>query len=142
MSVRAIATSPAATPFHGAKGRVCPLFRAAALCHDGSRINCRELAWRKGRAGSFGNAVARVDIAILDSNEYPVPPGVAGEMTVRSACNLAGYWNDQDATEKAITDGWFLPAISSPKTPEATSISTAAKRKSSFAAARTSHPKR
>jgi acyl-CoA synthetase (AMP-forming)/AMP-acid ligase II len=34
-------------------------------------------------------------------------PATLGEMIVRSPGNMTGYWNDPEATEKAMRDGWF-----------------------------------
>jgi long-chain acyl-CoA synthetase len=59
------------------------------------------------RVGSFGRTVAGVEIMVADANGDPVPVGAEGEMLVRSASNMAGYWNDPGATEKALKDGWL-----------------------------------
>jgi long-chain acyl-CoA synthetase len=59
------------------------------------------------RVGSFGRAVANVDVAVVDGQGNPVPVETDGEMIVRSAGNMVGYWNDQLASEKAIINGWF-----------------------------------
>jgi long-chain acyl-CoA synthetase len=67
-------------------------------------VNSSETA---GHVGSFGPAVPDVDIAVADENGKPAPPGVVGEMLVRSAGNMIEYWNDEGATEKALKDGWF-----------------------------------
>jgi long-chain acyl-CoA synthetase len=58
-------------------------------------------------AGSFGRAVPGVDIEVANANGEPVAAGTVGEMIVRSAGNMAGYWNDCGAAEKAIKDRWF-----------------------------------
>jgi long-chain acyl-CoA synthetase len=58
-------------------------------------------------AGSFGRAVPGVDIEVANANGEPVTAGTVGEMIVRSAGSMVGYWNDRVATEKAITDRWF-----------------------------------
>jgi long-chain acyl-CoA synthetase len=59
------------------------------------------------RVGSFGRAVSGVEIAVADENRGSASAGIVGEMIVRSAGNMMGYWNDEDATEKAMKDGWF-----------------------------------
>ncbi|MCW5668702.1 MAG: AMP-binding protein [Hydrogenophaga sp.] len=36
-----------------------------------------------------------------------LPPGETGEVWVRSASIMKGYWNNPDATRDAIVDGWY-----------------------------------
>jgi acyl-coenzyme A synthetase/AMP-(fatty) acid ligase len=56
---------------------------------------------------SFGRAALGVDVAVIDANGDPVSFGAEGEMIVRSAANMIGYWNDPIATAAALVDGWF-----------------------------------
>jgi fatty-acyl-CoA synthase len=64
-----------------------------------------ELAWRTEAAGQ-PNIHTRVRLADDDGNE--VPHGEVGEITVRGPQVMAGYWEDEEATAKAIRDGWLL----------------------------------
>ncbi|MFN3475486.1 MAG: class I adenylate-forming enzyme family protein [Blastomonas sp.] len=49
-----------------------------------------------------------VDLAILDDNGHPLPPGAVGEVAIRSVANFLGYWNNEAATRAAIMpDGYF-----------------------------------
>ena len=59
------------------------------------------------RVGSFGRAIPGVDIAVLDMDGRRALGEAEGEMVVRSASNMAGYWNDREATERVIKNGWF-----------------------------------
>jgi long-chain acyl-CoA synthetase len=59
------------------------------------------------RVGSFGRPAPGVDIAVIDPKGAPVRLGAEGEMIVRSAANMIGYWNDAAATAAALIDGWF-----------------------------------
>jgi acyl-CoA synthetase (AMP-forming)/AMP-acid ligase II len=59
------------------------------------------------RLGSVGQANAITDLCIVDDAGKPCPPGVAGEILVRSEAALAAYWNDSAATLEALRDGWF-----------------------------------
>jgi len=36
-----------------------------------------------------------------------VPEGEAGEVIVKSEANMAGYWNNEEETTKALKDGWL-----------------------------------
>jgi long-chain acyl-CoA synthetase len=56
---------------------------------------------------SAGTAVIGVEIVVRDADGNPLPDGEAGEVTVRGANVLAGYWNKPEQTEAAIRDGWY-----------------------------------
>ena len=56
--------------------------------------------------GSVGRAIPGVEIALLDDDNKPVPPGHAGEICFRGP-RMSGYWNDPEATSRAIVDGWL-----------------------------------
>ncbi len=61
----------------------------------------------RSKVGSVGRAVAHVRIAILDDDGEPVAAGELGEVAIRGPKVMAGYWRDEDATRKALRDGWF-----------------------------------
>ncbi|MFN3590568.1 MAG: class I adenylate-forming enzyme family protein, partial [Thermaurantiacus sp.] len=49
-----------------------------------------------------------VEMQIVDDGGNPVPQGEVGEVCIRSAANVRGYWNKPEATAAAFTaDGWF-----------------------------------
>ncbi|MFQ3666675.1 MAG: class I adenylate-forming enzyme family protein [Sphingomonadaceae bacterium] len=49
-----------------------------------------------------------VEMMIADEAMHPVPVGEVGEVCIRSAANVRGYWMKPLATEAAFTpDGWF-----------------------------------
>src|SRR5262249_19839981 len=58
-------------------------------------------------AGSFGRTAPCVDIAIMDARGCAVSAGTEGEMYVRTAALMVGYWNDSSATEAALASGGF-----------------------------------
>ncbi|MBH0121604.1 long-chain fatty acid--CoA ligase [Rhodococcus sp. CX] len=61
----------------------------------------------RSKVGSVGRPVAHVQIAIVDEEGAPVAPGELGEIVVRGPKVMAGYWRDEDATNRAIRNGWF-----------------------------------
>jgi acyl-CoA synthetase (AMP-forming)/AMP-acid ligase II len=49
-----------------------------------------------------------VELAILGRGDAHLPAGERGEVAIRSAANIKGYWRDPDATAAAFTaDGYF-----------------------------------
>ena len=61
------------------------------------------------RLRSCGLPGPGVEVRIVDTDTLAdVPTGEVGEIWIRSAQVMKGYWNMPDETEKAITaDGWF-----------------------------------
>jgi fatty-acyl-CoA synthase len=57
-----------------------------------------------GRGGMFTRYAIRAPEGGL------APPGVAGEILIRSACLSPGYWNDPEATAATFVDGWLHTA--------------------------------
>ncbi|MDB6107746.1 MAG: AMP-dependent synthetase [Gammaproteobacteria bacterium] len=59
------------------------------------------------RLGSVGQSNAITDLRIVDDQGKSCPPGIAGEIVVRSEAAMAGYWNDSTATLQSLRNGWF-----------------------------------
>lgn len=57
--------------------------------------------------GSVGKALKGVEAKIVDPQPQEAGPAV-GEVAVRGAVVMKGYWNRLDATEAVMRDGWFL----------------------------------
>ncbi|MGO9772410.1 MAG: class I adenylate-forming enzyme family protein [Roseiarcus sp.] len=47
------------------------------------------------------------DIRIVDDDDEPAPPGVIGEICLRSPALFSGYWKAPEATERDFRNGWF-----------------------------------
>jgi len=57
---------------------------------------------------SAGRAMPGAEIKVLGSGDAPGNAGVDGEIVVRSAAVMVGYWRRPEATAEAITsDGWL-----------------------------------
>ena len=56
---------------------------------------------------SVGRPVPVAAVSIRDELGAEVPTGTTGELWVRGANVVAGYWNDPAATATSFTDGWF-----------------------------------
>jgi long-chain acyl-CoA synthetase len=60
------------------------------------------------RLRSCGVAGPGVEVRIVDEAGNDVPEvGDVGEIWIRSPQVMAGYWNNPEATDEAIVDGWF-----------------------------------
>lgn len=58
--------------------------------------------------GTLGRPTVGVELEIRDANGLAVPEGTEGEVCSRSAYNMLGYWNDEEATARAIrADRWL-----------------------------------
>lgn len=61
--------------------------------------------WRERRA-SVGLAMSCVEVRIANDGE-DVQPGEAGEILVRGATVMKGYWRNEKATAETLRDGWL-----------------------------------
>ncbi len=60
------------------------------------------------RFGTVGQASPGMEVQIADlTTGAPAAPGEDGEIRLRSATLMSGYWNDPGATATALQDGWF-----------------------------------
>jgi acyl-CoA synthetase (AMP-forming)/AMP-acid ligase II len=57
--------------------------------------------------GSCGYPRTGMEIAILDNDHRPLPPGGTGEICVRGPAVFAGYFENDEANAKAFAGGWF-----------------------------------
>ena len=55
---------------------------------------------------SFGRPVCGVEVVLAD-NDGGITSGDRGEMMVRSAATMLGYWDDPKATADVMRNGWF-----------------------------------
>lgn len=57
---------------------------------------------------SCGRPQVGVEVKVFGEDGRPLPPGEIGEIGVRTEANMRGYWNNPEATAKAIRDGWVF----------------------------------
>jgi long-chain acyl-CoA synthetase len=83
----------------------CPMSITALSRHDvADRSHPR---WRE-RLASVGRAQAVVEVMIGDTQGNPLPAGETGEIMVRGATVMPGYWQNPEATAKTVVNGWLL----------------------------------
>jgi acyl-CoA synthetase (AMP-forming)/AMP-acid ligase II len=59
------------------------------------------------KVGSTGPAFFHTDVRVVDEAGRDVEVGAIGEVLVRGAHIMTGYWNRPDATAETIRDGWL-----------------------------------
>jgi long-chain acyl-CoA synthetase len=59
------------------------------------------------RVGTVGLPAPGVDVRIADDRGADVPAGADGEILLRGANVMTGYWRDDEPNADAVTDGWL-----------------------------------
>jgi fatty-acyl-CoA synthase len=59
------------------------------------------------KAGSTGVTNYGIELAIMDSDGKPLPTNEVGEICLRGAAVMLGYWRDPEATAEALRAGWL-----------------------------------
>lgn len=61
----------------------------------------------EARIGSTGFPRTDVEVRVVDDQGNQVPVGVPGEVICRGDVVMEGYWNNADATNSSLRDGWL-----------------------------------
>ena len=67
-----------------------------------------ELILDTPRVRSCGQPAVGVEVRIIDDEGQDVPPGQVGNILVRSASVMAGYWGKPEATAEVMRGEWYL----------------------------------
>ena len=67
-----------------------------------------ELILDTPRVRSCGQPAVGVEVRIIDDEGQDVPPGQVGNILVRSASVMAGYWRKPEATAEVMRGEWYL----------------------------------
>ncbi|MDA8267103.1 MAG: AMP-binding protein [Actinomycetota bacterium] len=59
------------------------------------------------KLSSAGSEIVSFEVAVVDDDDIPVPPGELGEVVCRAPSLMRGYWNRPDATAEALRGGWM-----------------------------------
>lgn len=59
------------------------------------------------RPGSVGRLLVGQEMRLVGDDGDDVPVGDAGEIWIRGDNVFLGYWNDQEATDRVLVDGWL-----------------------------------
>jgi len=83
----------------------CPMGITALPRHD---IAARDQPGWQARLGSVGRAQSAVEVRIGDAAGCPVESGTQGEIMVRGATVMPGYWRNPKATARTLREGWLM----------------------------------
>jgi long-chain acyl-CoA synthetase len=60
-----------------------------------------------GHHRSAGSAIPEVELMIVDEQGAPLPAGTVGEIWIGGRTLMLGYWNQPEATDAVLRDGWM-----------------------------------
>jgi acyl-CoA synthetase (AMP-forming)/AMP-acid ligase II len=83
-----------------------PLVEAYGMTEAAHQMASNPLPPGERRPGTVGRATG-VELAALDEDWRPVPPGEQGEVSVRGPSVVDHYLDNPDATAASFRDGWF-----------------------------------
>jgi amino acid adenylation domain-containing protein len=90
--------------------RLRALFPTTAFYSMYGLTECKRCTWLPpaeldARPTSVGIPIPGTEAWVADDLGNPVPPGTVGELVVRGAHVMKGYWNDPQATDRALRPG-------------------------------------
>lgn len=71
-----------------------------------SLLSADDVAAWQAALTSVGRPCAEVEVQVRDDGGNPLPTGKIGELWVRAATALIGYWRDEKETADVLRDGW------------------------------------
>ena len=83
------------------------LIQVYGLSETGFLTGLQDQEHTEDKLMSCGRPCPGVDLQVTDTSGKQVEPGQAGELIVRGANVMRGYWNSPEETTKAFRDGFF-----------------------------------
>jgi long-chain acyl-CoA synthetase len=62
---------------------------------------------KRKRLASVGRPIPGCEVRLLDDDGQDVPPGKVGEIVARGPKMMKGYWQNEEATNQTIKEGWL-----------------------------------
>ncbi|MFW0794925.1 AMP-binding protein [Gordonia sp. CPCC 205515] len=84
----------------------CSLLEGYGLTETAAMATFNDID-RGAKIGSTGRVVPRTAIEIRDHDGNVCPAGTVGEVFIKGATVMKGYWKRPDATVAVLSDGWF-----------------------------------
>jgi amino acid adenylation domain-containing protein len=110
-SLRYVTNTAAALPVAHIE-RLRALFPKARLYSMYGVTECKRCTWLPPaeldrRPGSVGIAIPGTEAYVIGDDGAPAAPGVVGELVVRGAHVMQGYWEDPESTRRALRPGRY-----------------------------------
>jgi long-chain acyl-CoA synthetase len=83
----------------------CTVLEGYGLTESSALVSASTRSAR--RIGAVGKPVVNVDVKILGPDGSKLASGEDGEICVRGATVMAGYWNAAEQTTQTVRDGWL-----------------------------------
>ncbi len=83
-----------------------PMFQGYGLTEAAPVISSNTPGFHK--LGTSGRPVRHLQLTICDPQGNPLPQGQKGEIVIRGANVMAGYWNNPTATAESLRGGWLF----------------------------------
>ncbi len=83
---------------------MCPGYGLTEAC--GMTATTLSLDEALRHKGSVGRSIPLIEAKVIDNFGKDLPHGEPGELVVRGCTTFKGYWNNPEATRKAIVEGW------------------------------------
>jgi fatty-acyl-CoA synthase len=109
-SLRMISTGSTQVPMRiirAVHARGVPLIQVWGATETGPIAACLHADDAMRKAGSTGRAARHCELRIAGVAGEELPTGTPGEVWVRGANVMSGYWDDPQASAKALAGGWF-----------------------------------
>lgn len=109
-SLRVVATGSTIVPrrlIDAMHARCAPVIQVWGATETSPVVCCQHAEEAHGKAGSAGRAALGAELRIAAPDGRPLTPGESGEVWVRGAQLMNGYWGDPTATAAALAGGWF-----------------------------------
>jgi fatty-acyl-CoA synthase len=109
-SLRMITTGSTLVPLRiirAVHARGVPLVQVWGATETAPIAACLHADEAMRKAGTTGRAARHCELRVVGFAGEDAPPGVPGEVWVRGANVMIGYWGDPEASAKALAGGWF-----------------------------------
>jgi fatty-acyl-CoA synthase len=109
-SLRMIATGSTLVPpriVRAVHARGVPLVQVWGATETAPIASCMHADEAMREPDSAGRAALHCELRIVAADGRELPPDAIGEVWVRGDNVMNGYWNDPDASARALAGGWF-----------------------------------
>jgi len=87
--------------------RGIPMVQVYGATETGPIATYQKADEARSTQGSIGRCGAHTQVKLMREDGTEVPIGEPGEIWVKGLNNFSHYWNNPQATEAALIDGWF-----------------------------------